>query len=588
MGKKLKRVVAASAATALGLALAACGGDSNDGDGGSGNNNAEPGQAGGELNYLQHFLFEAADPQRIYYGVQLANWRRTVYRGLTAFPMSEDPKVSNTPVADLATDTGTMTDGGKTWAFTLKDGVKWEDGSDITCEDVQYGASRPFANDVITGGPNYTLSYIDVPQKADGTSTYPGPYKATPEQQKQFEDAVSCDGKTITFRFNKPWVDFNAAIAGLMMVDPYKKSADKGDKSKWNVLSNGPYKFVGGKFDQAKGGTLVRNENYDPATDDPEQLRLALPDQINWKVNDSDTAGETFNDQLIEDSPDVQNAITTARLAPQQLLKVQSGEPKERYTNVVSPYTDYLVVNAKTVTDPKVRRAIGLSADINGFIKALGGELVSEPADSIINPGVTGYTTNPAWADRNLDGDVEAAKALLQEAGVNGKVKLKVAYQKSPTYDKAFSVLQESWNKAGFDVTLDGQGATYYDVLASPDKDIDIAWAGWGADWPSVMTVLPPLFDSRPNISSTSCNNDYGCYESDAFNKLIDEAANAASVDEQIAKLQEADALLGEDVGYIPLDNQKFNWMHGSKVTGFTTTAASSSYPELGLIGVKQ
>lgn len=589
MGKKLKRVVAASAATALGLALAACGGDSNDGDGGgSGNNSNEPGKAGGELNYLQHFLFEAADPQRIYYGVQLANWRRTVYRGLTAFPMSEDAEVANTPVADLATDTGTMTEGGKVWSFTLKDGVKWEDGSDITCEDVQYGASRPFANDVITGGPNYTLSYIDVPQKDDGTSTYPGPYKATPEQQKQFEDAVSCDGKTVTFRFNKPWVDFNAAIAGLMMVDPYKKAVDKGDKSKWNVLSNGPYKFQGGKFDQAKGGTLVRNDQYDAATDDPEQLRLALPDQINWKVNDSDTAGETFNDQLIEDSPDVQNAITTARLAPQQLLKVQSGEPAERYTNVTSPYTDYLVVNAKTVTDPKVRRAIGLATDINGYIKALGGEQVAEAADSIVNPGVTGHKANPAWTDRNLDGDVAAAQALLKEAGVNGKVKLKVAYQKSPTYDKAFSVLQETWNKAGFDVTLDGQGATYYDVLASPDKDIDIAWAGWGADWPSMMTVIPPLFDSRPNISATSCNNDYGCYESDAFNKIIDEAANAASVDEQIAKLQEADALLGEDVGYIPLDNQKFNWMHGSKVTGFTTTAASSAYPELGLIGVTQ
>ena len=30
-----------------------------------------------------------------------------------------------------------MADGGKTWSFTLKDGVKWEDGSDVTVDDVR-------------------------------------------------------------------------------------------------------------------------------------------------------------------------------------------------------------------------------------------------------------------------------------------------------------------------------------------------------------------------------------------------------------------------------------------------------------------
>ena len=41
--------------------------------------------------------------------------------------------------------------------------MKWEDGKDITCEDFKYGASRVFATDVITGGPNYLLSYLDIP-----------------------------------------------------------------------------------------------------------------------------------------------------------------------------------------------------------------------------------------------------------------------------------------------------------------------------------------------------------------------------------------------------------------------------------------
>lgn len=584
MGMKLRRTVAAGAASVLGLGLlAACGGDGGDeGDNGTPGSSAEA-TKGGTLKVLQHFPYEASDPQRIYYGVQLAWYRRLLYRGLLAFPMSEDATEATTPVPDLATDTGTSSEGGKVWEFTLKDGVKWEDGSDITCEDVQYGTSRVFANDLITGGPNYTLSYIDV-------EDYPGPYKASPEQQKAFEEAVSCDGKTITFRFNKPWADFPQAVAGMMMTDPYKESFDEGAKSQWKVLSNGPYKVEGGKWDKNKGATLVRNENYDPATDDPETLRLALPDQIDYQIDPSDTAGELFNDRLIQDASDVQNAITTARVAPAQFPKI-TGPVEDRYVNVLSPYNSYLSpnFNSKAMQDVNVRRALAVSLNLNGYVKALGGEVAAAPAETIVNPGVSGSTPNPAFADDNdNNGDPEAAKALLEEAGVKTPYKVSLAYSASPTADKAMAVLKEGWDAAGFDISLEPQGDTYYDVISRPDDDFDVTWGGWGADWPSMMTVLPPLFDSRPNFSATTCGQDYGCYQSDEFEALVDEAANAPDIDSQVDILIEADAQLGEDVAYMPLEITKFNWLHGSKVNGFTTTAASSSYPEIGLIGVEQ
>jgi len=563
--------------------LAACGGGGDDNSGGDPGSSSAAGEKGGTLKVLQSFPYEAADPQRIYYGVQLAWYRRLVYRGLLAFPMSEDPETATTPVPDLATDTGTSSEGGKVWEFTLKDGVKWEDGSDITCEDVQYGTSRVFANDLITGGPNYTLSYIDV-------EDYPGPYKATPEQQAAFEEAVSCDGKTITFRFNKPWADFPQAIAGMMMTDPYKESFDEGAKSQWKVLSNGPYKVEGGEWSKNQGATLVRNEHYDPATDDPETLRLALPDEIDYQIDPSETAGELFNDRLIQDAPDVKNAITTARVAPTQFPQI-TGPVEDRYLNVLSPYNQYLLpnFNSETMKDVNVRRALAMSLDLNGYVKALGGEIAAAPSETIINPGVAGSTENPAFAeDNNNDGDPEGAQALLEEAGVKTPVAISLAYPSTPTADKAMAIIQEGWNNAGFDVTLEPQGDTYYDVISRPDDEFDVTWAGWGADWPSAMTVIPPLFDSRPNFSPTTCGQNYGCYQDEEFEALVDEAANASDVDAQVAALVEADAKLGEDVAYMPLDVSKFNWLHGSQVTGFTTTAASSSYPEIGLIGVEQ
>jgi len=587
MASLRKRMVALSAAAALAATLAACGGgdteSSGDGDGSN-----ETSAKGGTLLWLQHFPFESTDPQRIYYGVQLANYRRTLYRSLVAFPFDEDPEVASTPVPDLATDTGTSSEGGKVWSFTLKDGIKWEDGSDITCEDFKYGASRAFADDVLTGGAGFYLkSYLDIPADPKGGSKYKGPYRG--DGQELFDKAVTCDGNTITYRFNKPWPDFPLSVASLMATDPYKEEIDKGDKSKWVVMSNGPYKVEGGTWDVNKGATLVRNENYDPATDTPEKLRMANPDQINWEIY---TAPEPILDRLVADAGDDVNAVTTARIPPAYFSQIE-GPVAERATTVESPYTSYLVPNQETLKDPKVRQALAISTDLDGWVKALGGEKAGVPGESILNPALPGYTEQEMFSGPN-SGDPEAAKALLEEAGVDLPYPITYTYGQSETQDKAAAVLKEGWEKAGFKVELDPLGDTYYDVINQPDKESDVVWAGWGADWPSGMTVLPPLFDSRANFARdadgtiTNLGQNYGAYQSDEFEDLIDQAATAPDIETQNELITQADTVLANDVAYIPLEVTVFYWLRGSGITGFSTNAASSSYPDLGPIGVTQ
>ena len=82
---------------------------------------------------------------------------------LTAYKFSPDTTEGTSLVPDLATDTRHATDGGKTWSFTLRDGVTWQDGSAVTCEDIKYGVSRTFATDVINQGPTYAIEYLDIP-----------------------------------------------------------------------------------------------------------------------------------------------------------------------------------------------------------------------------------------------------------------------------------------------------------------------------------------------------------------------------------------------------------------------------------------
>src|SRR5258708_6507186 len=66
-----------------------------------------------------------------------------IHRRLTSWDVA--PGKDTTVVPDLATDTGRPRDGGKTWTFTLKDGLKYSDGTPITAADVKWGLERSFA-----------------------------------------------------------------------------------------------------------------------------------------------------------------------------------------------------------------------------------------------------------------------------------------------------------------------------------------------------------------------------------------------------------------------------------------------------------
>jgi peptide/nickel transport system substrate-binding protein len=127
MPNSRKRLLAVLVSGALAGTLAACGGDGG-GDEGSSNKSSA---TGGTMYYLMEDPIEHLDPQRVYVGRDISNLSRTVYRTLVTFPASEDPDAAQTPVPDLATDTGTSKNAGKEWSFTVKDGVKWEDGQPV-------------------------------------------------------------------------------------------------------------------------------------------------------------------------------------------------------------------------------------------------------------------------------------------------------------------------------------------------------------------------------------------------------------------------------------------------------------------------
>jgi peptide/nickel transport system substrate-binding protein len=538
-------------------------------------------KAGGTIYYLTKRSVEHWDPQRTYIGVHISNESRLFYRTLVQPPATVDEKAALKLEPDLATDLGTSSDSAKTWKFTLKDGVKWEDGKDITCEDVKYGASRTFATDVLTGGPNYTLGFLAIPKDAKGQPTYKGPY--TKVGQADFDKAVTCEGKTITYHFNKPWADFPYAAGSLTFLAPYRQDKDQGDKSNYQVFSSGPYKLQG-TWEKGKGGTFVRNDQWDPKTD---TVRKALPDKFVFVEGLTD---EVIAQRIIADTGNDKFAVTDRRVPPAlQPQAFNTPAVKARLTNPVTPYVDYLMPNFRKMTNPKVRQALAVATDKAGWITAAGGATAGVPAKSIMSPTLLGYKdANVFGAPDN--GDPAKAKQLLQEAGVPIPYPITFNYSGgTPTTQKEAATVKEGWEKAGFKVTLNEQTDTYYDILQNPNNasKYDVCWAGWGADWPSGSTVIPALFDDRLNITAKSNGQDYGWYASKAVDAQIDAALNKADATEQANSWADIDQTLAKDVAYIPLLINKWVFIRGSGVKGYINGAATSTYVDLAGIGAQ-
>jgi peptide/nickel transport system substrate-binding protein len=576
--KKIKIVAGVAATLALALTASACsGGGTTAPTGGTSGGAATT--AGGTLYVLSGTPAEHWDPQRTYVGLNIEFGNRLFTRTLTTFgPVAKDGDPA-TLAADAATDTGQVSTDGKTWKFTIKDGIKWEDGKAVTCADFKYGISRTFAVDVITGGPNYAIQYLDIPKNKDGSSAYAGPYKKT--GQDLYDKAVTCDGNTITFKMAKPSGDFNQALT-MTAFGAFREDKDQGDKSNFAIFSDGPYK-LDGPWTTSKGGTFVRNENWDPATD---TIRKAYPDKIIW---DESLTQETMYERLLADQGDDKNAIASDQ-APVTALANVTTQADGRYTVVASPYTRYMVTNfkSKVMSNDKAREALALATDRSAYVAAAGGDQVVKATNSLINPALSAFPNTPLLAGDK--GDPAKAKALLQASGLTLPVKINVAYRKNDTLDKVFSGLKSAWDAAGFDVQLSGIPAEqYYGTLQSPANatKYDAAWAGWGADFPSASTVIPQLLDSRSQISAGGPGQDYGYFANDTFNADIDKAYALTGADADKAWGQlDADAVT-KYFAVIPLINDQFVFAHGSNVQGAIVNTTFTGYYDLATVSVK-
>ena len=563
-------MVKSKATLAIGIAagaliLAACSGGSSDGGSSSSGAPSGDGQPGGTLTILspaEQIL--SLDPQVAYTGEDIAFLSATIQRSLTAYQVAPGDAEGTTLVPDMATDTGTASNGGKTWQFTLRDGMKWENGNPVTCEDVAYGVSRQFDIGLTEGGPVYAVSYLDIPTDDEGNSAYAGPADGT--GQELFDKAVVCDGNTITFNLNQPVPDFNYAVTLGFSAVPADMAAgvEYGDKP----MSNGPYKIQ--EYAKGKGGklVLVRNENWS-AESDP--YRKALPDS--WVVNfgiEESVADQRVIQSSGEDEYAMVQALTTASLP----IVFEDPQYESRRIDAFDPYTIYAAVNAQKIPDQKCRQALGVALDREALLLNAGGTFAGEFADGAVKPNIgIDYAPTGLW-DGLLGqavpgtGDPEFAKKLLSE-GANCPTEVTLDYAQSEDNDKAAAIWVESLARAGITVKPNPiERGQYYGVVFENGNEIMLG--GWGADWPNASTVIPPLFVQGWNLSQV---------EDKAFNEKVKAASVELDRNTQATMWQELNKEAASQMWIIPTRFGRDQRMAGTKVGPIFSWSAYGSYP---------
>ncbi|PZG12208.1 ABC transporter substrate-binding protein [Nonomuraea aridisoli] len=528
---------------------------------------------GGTLKAAHSSDWDSLDPGDTYYGYSF-NFGRFYWRTLTMYKPGPGPE-GNTVVPDLAESLGEPSEDGKTWTYKLKSGLKFEDGTPITAKDVAYAVARSFDKETFPHGPSYLNELLDWPED------FKGVYK-TPDVD--YSSAVEAtDDSTLVFHLKKPFASMDYVVQ-MPMTAPVPKDKDTGAKYREKVVSSGPYKFETNEI--GKRFTLVRNDQWDPATD---PNRPALPDRIEVQLN---VNADDLDNQII--AGDIQLDIPGTGMQPAALGKVLPDPAlKARTDNPTIPRLWYISVIPDTAPLDNVncRKAVQFAADRVANQTAYGGEVAGgEIATNVMPPPIVGQEKFDLYPSADNKGDVAKAKEALAACGQPNGFSTTMAFRSDRPREKALAeAMEQALARVGIKLTLKGFPASSYfsDYAGNVDyvksNGIGLAAHGWGSDWPDGYGFLQAIVDSRTIRDAGNYNLSVKNPEVD---KLIDQAS--AELDEAArAKLWvEVDKKVMEDASILPVVWAKSLLMRGQGLTNIAYNEGQSMYDYV-MLGVE-
>ena len=426
-------------------------------------------------------------------------------------------------------------DGGKTYTFKIRSGIKFHDGSDLTARDVKASYDK-----------------IIFPPPGVG-STRKGQYAVV-------EKIEAPNATTVVFRLKRPSGSFIASLlspynfiykADILAKDPhwYEK----------NIMGSGPFTFV----EHVKGSHVVGKKNpsyWDKGKPYLDGFRAIFMRDSAAQV--ASVRGERAHIQFRSFTP-----------KDRDNLKAALGD---KITVQESPWDCILMVGInhqkKPFDDKRVRRALTLALDRHEASAALSQIAIVKSVAGVQVPG-TPFATPPEelnklagyWTDINKSR--AEARRLLREAGLPEGYSFTFSNRGIPMpYEPLAVWMIDQWRQVGLNVKHNViESRAYFGTIRKGDSQVHM-------DFQCGYIVEPDL-DMYKFLSTSRNPANYGFYEDPVLDELYDKQSRATNPEERKRLIRQFEKrLLDEEAHYLMTLQWHRIIPHSSKVKGWTIT----------------
>lgn len=441
-----------------------------------------------------------------------------------------------------------VSEDGKTFTATLREGIKWSDGSEITAEDFVYTWQR-MVDPATASEYAYLVSDAHV---LNAEEVIAGEKPVT-------ELGVKAEGNKVIFTLSTPAPQFESLLTFSNFVPQkesfVKEAGEEYGTSSEKMLYSGP--FVVEDWNGTSGSfKLVKNENY-------------------WDAENVKT--ETVNVQTVK-KPDTavqmykQGELDFANISQTSAI-YNANKNNEDVIEIAEARADYLVYNetgsVEALTNEKIREALNLATDREGLVKAAA-DTGTNPATAFVPKGLATLTdgtdlnefvSQPYTFDKE-----EAAKLFkegLAELGVDSLTLTITADSDNPIKKAATDYIKELWETTLPGLTVEEKFVTFKQRLEdTKNQNFEVAFVSWGGDYPEGSTFYG-LFQSGSAYN-------YGKVNSPEFDAAYEKALTTDALDKDAgaADYKAAEQALYEGSHYNPLYNLSNKGLQNPNIKG--------------------
>lgn len=506
--------------------LAACGGDDSS-DNGSDSNGGEGGAPGESWILGSTETITSMDPAGSY-DIGSWNMQYSIFEQLLTVPSGESEPVGDAAESCEYDDPQTIT-------CTLREGLTFSNGNELTSSDVKFSFERNIA--------------IADPNGASGLLAQLAEPDADPAVMR--EDAIETpDDTTVVFNLNGPDTTFlkllSTAVTSIVDEETFPADELADDEA---VIGSGP--FMLSQFKAGEQAVLEANDSYEG-----ERTPMA-PEVFVQFFNSAGSLKEAISTGQID--------VAWRTLGPTDLNDLASTDGVEVLEGEGSEFRYWVFQFAnEEVQDAAVRQAVAQIIDRDTIAQDAYDGTVT-PAYSIVPPGFGGQ--KDSFQEKYGEPDVDAATQLLEDAGVETPVELTLGY--TPTrygpnsVDEANELAAQLEDSGLFTTSIEQAEWEQYQTLYK-ENAYDLFQLAWYPDILDADNYLSPFIRDGGFYG----NN----YSSDEVNELLDQElaeTDEAAREEIIGQLQD---IVAEDVPLVPSWNGKNVAVAGPGMSGVAET----------------